>query len=80
MQHNQSSKMQFQFLLKVTATFSTMEQVTEQLQNERQATQDTPLKGPSLLAEQFYVNKISLIAWPSLSLWFKFLAPGHFLT
>ena len=38
----------FSFCSKVTATFSTMEQATEQLQNERQATQDTPLEGPSI--------------------------------
>ena len=30
----------------MTATFSTMEQATEQLQNGRQATQGTPLGGP----------------------------------
>ena len=36
----------FRFCSKATGTFSTMEQATEQLQNERQATQDAPLEGP----------------------------------
>ena len=39
MKHNQTSK-KFSFCSKATATFSTMEQATEQLQNERQVTQD----------------------------------------